>query len=413
MPSPSEKLAQSLEFLHTLQAQGKIAIRSAELPRIHRERLCKNGFLQEVMRGWYIPTRPDETAGENTAWFASFWAFCAAYLKERFQSDWCLSPEQSLSLHAGNRTVPRQLVIRASEGRNNITSLPYDTSLLDVRGIVPEAADIEEREGLRLFSAPAGLLAASPTYFRQNPTDARVALASIRDASDVLDRLLEGGHSAVAGRLAGAFRNIGRERIADNIVKAMKAADYDIRENDPFEAPAPTLFTGRERSPYVNRIRLMWQAMREPILERFPKAPGLPKKKDAYLARVEETYVTDAYHSLSMEGYRVSRELIERVHLGSGIPTATHRIRASITRWRLGATGKLTKRCGIACDASWTVRMSALSWMKTTAPGIGSYSLRASPLACSSLPTLQATVRIRFSFAARCMSRQAGKPCVT
>jgi hypothetical protein len=39
----------------------------------------------------------------------------------------------------------------------------------------------------------------------------------IRDASGLLARLLEGGHSKIAGRLAGTFRNIGRDRTADDI----------------------------------------------------------------------------------------------------------------------------------------------------------------------------------------------------
>ena len=56
----------------------------------------------------------------------------------------------------------------------------------------------------------------------------------IRDASGLLARLLEGSHTVIAGRLAGAFRNIGRDRIADDIVKTMSAAGYDVRETDPF-----------------------------------------------------------------------------------------------------------------------------------------------------------------------------------
>ncbi len=83
-----------------------MAIRSIGLERIDRERLVKNGFLQPVMKGWCIPTRPDAVAGESTAWYASYWDFCTSYLNERFSMDWSLSPEQSLLLHAGNRTVP-------------------------------------------------------------------------------------------------------------------------------------------------------------------------------------------------------------------------------------------------------------------------------------------------------------------
>jgi hypothetical protein len=66
-------------------------------------------------------------------------------------------------------------------------------------------------------------------------------------------------------------------------------------------------------SPYVNRIEVMWAAMREPVLGVFPAPPGLPPDARAYLKAVEDIYVNDAYHSLSIEGYRVSPELIERV----------------------------------------------------------------------------------------------------
>ena len=116
MASPSEKLAESLEVLHELQERGVVAIRSGDLTRTHRERLCKSGFLQEVIKGWYVPARPGEAPGESTAWYASFWDFCAAYLNERFGDNWSISPGQSLSLHAENWTVPQQLLVRTKRG---------------------------------------------------------------------------------------------------------------------------------------------------------------------------------------------------------------------------------------------------------------------------------------------------------
>jgi len=320
MAKPSEKVAESLEVLHQLQERGMVAIRSGDLSRTHRERLSQNGFLQEVIKGWYIPARPNETAGESTAWYASFWKFCAAYLDHLKGKEWCLSPEQSLSLHAENWTVPRQLLVRAAKARNNITALPHDTSLLDVRSSLPEGKDIVEKDGLRLFSLPSALITCAPGFFTPNPTDMRAALSIVRDASEVLDRLLEGGHSTIAGRLAGAFRNIGRDRIADDILNTMRSAGYEVRENDPFETQIPIALSEREQSPYVNRIQLMWQEMRGQIIERFPVAPGIPKDTKAYLKRVEDIYTTDAYHSLSIEGYRISLELIERVRVGNWNP---------------------------------------------------------------------------------------------
>jgi hypothetical protein len=321
MATPSEKLAQSLEALGKLQTSGgAAAIRARDLSRTHRERLLANGFLEEVMKGWYIPSRPDEVRGENTAWYTSFWRFCAVYLDRRFAESWCLSPEHSLSVHAGNWTVPRQLTVRSPKARNKVTTLPHGTSLLDLRAALPAAGDRERMEGMRVFSLEAALIACSPHYFTHHATDVRAALAMIRDASDLLARLLEGGHSTVAGRLAGAFRNCGRDRIADDIAKTMSAAGYHVRESNPFtDGPSPVL-SGRERSPYVNRIRLLWQKMREPVLARFPKPPGLPRNISGYMKRVDEAFITDAYHSLSIEGYRVSPELIERVRGGAWNP---------------------------------------------------------------------------------------------
>jgi Fic/DOC family len=322
MATPQERLAESLDALKELQDRGIVAVRAADLSRAHRERLLKNGFLREVMKGWYIASRPDDAAGESTAWYASFWAFCAAYLRERFGSEWCLSPEHSLSLHTGNRAVPPQLVVRTPRGGNKATALPFGTSLLDIRAAVPKEKDIETKDGLRLFSLPAALIASSPAFFERNVTDARAALATIRDASEVLDRLLEGGHSKIAGRLAGAFRNIGRDRIADDIVNAMRIAGYDVREEDPFATRIDLVLPRREASPYAGRIRLMWQQMRGPIIERFPASPGRPKNTGAYLKHVLEVYLTDAYHSLSIEGYRVTPALIERVRSGTWNPDA-------------------------------------------------------------------------------------------
>jgi hypothetical protein len=46
----------------------------------------------------------------------------------------------------------------------------------------------------------------------------------------ILRRLLGSGRSVVAGRLAGGFRNIGRDEIADRILRAMRSAGYTVHE---------------------------------------------------------------------------------------------------------------------------------------------------------------------------------------
>ena len=288
-------------------------MRASDLPRSHRERLVRHGFLLPVIKGWYVAASPDRRAGDTTAWYASFWRFCAGYLNARFGEAWCLSPEQSLLLHTGNRTVPGQLLVRAPRGRNQVTSLLHGTSLLEVRAALPSADDVVEVDGMRAFCPAAALVAGRARFFRQYPVDGRAALSLVHDASDLLSRLLDGGHGTVAGRLAAAFRDVGQARIANEIVETMRAADFAVRESNPFAAPPPAGPIRRDAAPVVHRLRLTWEAMRGPVLDRFPPPPARPADIDSVLARIEDVYVADAYHSLSIEGYRVSPTLVARV----------------------------------------------------------------------------------------------------
>jgi hypothetical protein len=135
----------------------------------------------------------------------------------------------------------------------------------------------------------------------------------LSEPSKILHTLLEGGHRVIAGRLCGALHNIGKDRIANEIKKTMVSAGFDIRERDPFTTATPILFENSERSPHVNRMNIMWHEMRKQVLDNFPNSPGIPVDINAYLKNVDTNYLTDAYHSLSIEGYQVSLELIEKV----------------------------------------------------------------------------------------------------
>ena len=321
MPSANQKLAQSLDALHALQRDGRRVFQSQQLKRLDRERLVKNGFLQALLPGWLISSTPGARDGDTTSWFASFWEFCTKYCEQRFAAEWYLSPEQSLLLHGEQSVVPKQVVVCSPKGTNNKIELPFGTSLYDLKQPqMPPAHELVLRDGLRLFSNGAALVRASETLFKTNPIEARVSLESIRDASEVLSGLLDAGRSTIAGRLVGAFRHIHRASIADDILKTMKAAGYDVRETNPFTHTGFDAAPPRLASPIVTRLQTLWELARPIVLDVFPKSPGLPRAKVAYLQSVDDIYQTDAYNSLSIEGYNVTPELIERVRFGDWNP---------------------------------------------------------------------------------------------
>ena len=294
MATPPEKLAQSLEVLRALQNEKGIAvIKADQLGRTHKDRLLENGFIKEVLKGWYISSRPDERLGDTTSWYMSFWYFASIYIKSRFENEWCLSPEQSLSLHSGNFTVPGQLLIRSPKASNNKIMLLYGTSLFDLKLNIPGNEDRIDKDGIQLYSLSEGLINVGAEFFSRQPTDARTCLSMMNDASGLLRKLLEGGKSVVAGRLAGAFRNVNNNKMADEIVATMRSAGYDVREADPFNDKISIVLNNRQISPYANRIKLMWIQFRQTVIDNFPPSNELPADIDNYLQSVEDSYADD------------------------------------------------------------------------------------------------------------------------
>ena len=85
MPKPNEKLAESLIALQEVQKGGRRIFQSRELPRTHRERLLRNGFVRPIIKGWLMSSSPSARAGDSTPWYASFWEFCARYCEDRLE----------------------------------------------------------------------------------------------------------------------------------------------------------------------------------------------------------------------------------------------------------------------------------------------------------------------------------------
>jgi hypothetical protein len=330
---PNSRLAAALEELRVLQARGTRVFASATLKRSTREILVKHGFLQEVMRGWLISSGSSARTGDTTPWFASYWEFCRSYCDNRFGEAWHVSAELSLLLHAENTAVPRQLVIPSPKAHNDRIELPHHTSFFLLQHAMPPTPELELRNGIRVFARDAALSKVAPSFFRDHPVDARVVLETIRDPSALLARLLESRQSVVGGRLVGALRHIGSTAVANEILAALKAADIDARVSNPFEADGDTVSAPRAPQPLppiVARLRELWKHGRDAVLAHAPDRRKPRMKRAAYLAAVEDVYALDAYHSLSIEGYQVTPQLVERVATGAWSPETDRGDRQSI-----------------------------------------------------------------------------------
>ena len=341
MATIAELLASSLNALKKIQKNGDFTIvKSGELSPTHIKRLVGNNFLRPIIKGWYVITDPRAMPGDSTAWYASFWNFIARYAKERYGNEWCLSAEQSLAIQTGSTIVSNQVLIRSPKANNYVVELISPTSIFNLGAELPSKIDTNNPYKLNLYTLHEAIIVATPTMYRNDTLTMRTALAMVRDSSEILKTLVDTGQTVRAGRVIAAFRNIGRVDIADEIAGTMRRIEYVIQEEDPFEEVAKVELS---KSPYATRLRLMWQNMREDVIANFPRSISSFSPNE-YLERMEAQYKLDAYHSLSIEGYRVTEELINKICLLS----------CRLDQFSLAASFIYHKRaCSLSTEASF------------------------------------------------------------
>ncbi len=302
-------------------AAKKDILQSSEISRTDRERLLRHSYLKEIVKGWYLLTLPHVKEGESTAWYASFWKFLEVYLTSRFGNQYCLSAESSLEVHLGSNIIPDQVVVITERGGQSVLNLPHNTSLLMYADKNKLPKQVSTVDGLIVMSLPLCLCRIKPVFFEQCPRNAEIALRLVRSGLELSRALVEGGYKSAAERLIGAYQFLNDKEKAQMILDNMKAAGFRIIPKNPFETEAALLSPEtRIISPYAARIEALWKDMRDEIISVFPEAPGLPKDTTGYSDHIDEIYKHDAYNSLSIEGYRVTQELIEKVRTGAWDP---------------------------------------------------------------------------------------------
>ena len=75
----------------------------------------------------------------------------------------------------------------------------------------------------------------------------------------------------------------------------------------------------------------MWANLRPTVLVHFPPAPRTRQKAVRYIRRVNEIYTHDAYNSLSIEGYQVTPEFVQRIAEGVWNPTSNPEDHAQVS----------------------------------------------------------------------------------
>lgn len=341
------------------KSQGANILRSLQMSRKDRELLLRKKWLVEIIKGWYLLTRPDISPGDSSIWYASFFDFLRIYLHFHYKDNYCFSAENSLDLHTGNTAIPKQVIVISQKGGGSPQEFPFLTSLFvysDPKKIPQEKTLLR---GLQVMSLPYALCKVSATYFSKNSKDAEIALRLIRSSSELTSILLKYNLKSAAARLLGAYDFLGDIKMCKEIQADLLVAGWKIKKGNPFSQSNPILSSRQISSPYVGRIQYLWNEYRKKIIDLFPKSPGLFKNSKLYLKQFEDLYEKDAYNSLSIEGYQVDEDLIQKVQNNHWNPQSD--LQDQKTRDRLAARGYY--------EAFLEVKKSLLALFKHGNPG--------------------------------------------
>lgn len=314
--SEQQKLAKALEELRQIIGSDHGVVRGNQLKNSTRALLLEKRFLREVLKGWYFVSDPSSDQGDTTLFYANFWEYLAHYLKDRFDNKYCLTAEYSLLRHSRYNLVPRQVNVILATNQSQIQELAYQHSLVMYPGgnNFPKEEYVVNVEGLRCMSAPYCLVVLTPNIFRTHPEEVQLVLGTLNDPSAIA-ALVDVNVSGI-GRVIAASRAIGRNDFANSIVSQLSGINIKVTENNPFETPPIYMLGSPDKTPLYARIKMLWGKHRQTVLTKRPRATASDISDAVYLDQVEATKINDAYHSLSIERYRVTHELIEKVAKG-------------------------------------------------------------------------------------------------
>ncbi len=313
--NPNQLLARHLKAAHAVSREG--IVRGADLTQRQRGFLVKAGCLIEVMKGWYLLAPPGVQAGDTTLWHGSFWAFLGLYLEERFDGNYCLAAETSLDLWAGQTRTPAQVIVITSDGGNNRIDLAFGTSVVTYRDPARIPKEPTKFHGLNLMPPGMALARVSPAFFEKDRASAEILLRMIDD-QEIARGLLEFGKVASANRIVGALNAIGEVEKSRKVLDILALARWEMKPENPFLDGAVLISPSTiVRNPYAGRIHALWSAMRNAVIKNFPNPPPEKPSREAYFQSAKEIYTQDAYNSLSIEGYVVTPELIEKICAGA------------------------------------------------------------------------------------------------
>lgn len=347
----------------------RFVVPSTELPGSPANRfLRRNGYVVEFAAGKaWILKRPDRDDIRELC-LANYWRIVRVILDEYRPA--VVERLAAVRLYLEEYSVPELLTVRHSSNRSRYTVKVCEGLLI---GLTPGSVDQERMITRGAMGVDIPVDPPEETLLRLTASDLRENLDQIASwlRTLVISRsafeaaYAREPHPVVVKRLSQIARELHNDRLADQF-EAVLAAEYSHRigrgetgVGRRFRVPQYIVTLPPARTAWLERHAETYAHFREVIgglTARLERAA--PRASTATLleqAREVKTY--DAYHSTTIEGYKITPEEVSAV-LGNK-PVAGHDPEQTRSRMAIVGYGQAFERClHVLRDASGSVSIS-------------------------------------------------------
>jgi hypothetical protein len=334
-----EKIAKALKAAKASAVND--IVKSTDLSETDHALLKDSGWLFPIHAGYSLLTSEDARNGDTVHAHLAFGKFLSAYLPERMES-YVLSPLTSLE-YAVRGKLPSTVIVENDKSNQTITGLPGDYCIVFRK---TTAVDRMEKgvpigpETIKILPTEEALACLTKPEVESHP-DIIIASLAGADPMTLSEALVRKKNQSAGSVLISLLSGLGRETVARRVRDAMENAGLKVASSERKDTPMKPKAKEQSISYF---IRGKWHTFSEALR---PKASGLkftPQDIHNLTNKAQDDKVQDAYHSLSIEKYTVSEELISAIANGKWDPEAQkHAIDAMAAKGYLDAFNFVTR----------------------------------------------------------------------
>jgi Fic family protein len=289
--------------------------------------LRSGGYVLEVAGGVvWILARPGVDVLPD-AFYPNYWKIVRVLLDGYAPA--AVERVSAVRLHLEDATPPPVLTVRqGGNASKRAIELAPGFGLMLRPGEIDPGLTVERRPvGVPIpVDDPAATLLGLPVEFlRDDPEAVALWLKSLVVSRPKLEEAYAGRpRPVVLKRLGGIAREVGNERLAEQIDEVLvggyrhRVGRGHTQRGPSFVVPAHVAGLATTHQPWLDRQAATFARFRAEIEEEMGEAEAsLPRfGRDALLVQAREAKAYDAYHSTTIEGYRIRPEEVSAVISG-------------------------------------------------------------------------------------------------